>query len=116
MSKLAIIKSVPFIRKENIPQFDFNRPFPGTPDFAVEVVSLSESEQETLAKIRDYFAYGTEEVWVVYPNTREVHVYKRDDPKNIRVYDSQGSVTAESLFPGLQIHVGDCFLFPNTKQ
>ncbi|MBZ0298063.1 MAG: Uma2 family endonuclease [Anaerolineae bacterium] len=112
---LSRIPDVSFIRKDNIPEFDFNRPFPGAPDFAVEVVSPSESEQETLAKIRDYFAHGTEEAWVVYPNIREIHVYRHDDPKHIRVYDAQDILTTDSLFPGLRIQVSDCFILPNTK-
>lgn len=108
----ARIPDVSFIRKGHIPQFDFSKPFPGAPDFAVEVVSPSESEQDTLAKIRDYFAHGTEQAWVVYPTTEEVHVYQRDDPKTIRVYTVGDNLHAETLFPGLSIPVSALFVLP----
>lgn len=99
---LSRIPDVSFIRKDRFPRFDYNKPFPGAPDLAVEVVSPTKSEEDTLAKIRDYFRFGTEQGWVIYPNLREVHVYFRDDPKTIRVYNQDDILTAEMLFPGLK--------------
>lgn len=109
---ISRIPDVSFIRKSRLPQFDFDKPFPGAPDLAIEIISPTESEEETLAKIRDYFRFGTEQAWVIYPNQREVHVYFRDDPKNIRVYSGEEILTAESLFPGLKIKVSDFFVLP----
>jgi Uma2 family endonuclease len=113
--KKVIVSHVPdvsFIRKGKIPEFDYSKPFPGAPDLAVEVISPSEGEDITLDKIRDYFKYGTEQVWVIYPNQKEVHVYLRDDLKIIRVYNEDDMLEAESLFPGLKIAVRDFFELP----
>jgi Uma2 family endonuclease len=110
--RTARVPDVSFVRRGSIPTFDFDKPFPGAPALAVEVVSPSESEEETLAKIRDYLAYGTEEAWVVYPNQGEVHVYRQDDPKTIRVYNADDVLEPAALLPGLRIQVSGFFTLP----
>jgi Uma2 family endonuclease len=45
------------------------------PDLAVEVVSKSNTAEEILAKLEDYFRTGTLLVWVVYPSVHQVYVY-----------------------------------------
>ena len=45
------------------------------PDLAVEVVSKSNTADEILAKLGDYFRTGVRLVWVVYPSVRQVYVY-----------------------------------------
>ena len=45
------------------------------PDLAVEVVSKTNTAEEILAKLEDYFRTGTTLVWVVYPSVRQVYVY-----------------------------------------
>ena len=45
------------------------------PNLAVEVVSKSNTGDEILAKLADYFQTGTELVWVIYPSARQVYVY-----------------------------------------
>jgi len=110
--RTARVPDVSFVRRNSIPAFDFDKPFPGAPSLAVEVVSPSESEEETLAKIRDYLAYGTEEAWVIYPNQGEVHVYRRDTPKTIRVYTADDVLESEALLPGLSAHVSEFFTLP----
>lgn len=111
--RIARVPDVSFVRRDSIPAFDFDKPFPGAPSLAVEVVSPSESEEETLAKVRDYLAYGTEEAWVIYPNQVEVHVYRRDTPKTIRVYTADDVLESEALLPGLSAHVSEFFTLPD---
>ncbi len=105
------IPDVSFIRKGRLSETsDFNRPFYGAPDWAAEVVSTSESEETTLDKVRDYLAAGTEQVWVVYPSAEELHMYRRDDPKSIRVYAGDDLLEAETLFPGFKQAVKAIFV------
>lgn len=107
------IPDVSFIRKGRIPQdFDVHLPFPGAPDLAVEVISPGESEANLLSKIRDYLATGTEQVWALYPDERELHQYLRDDPKTICVYFGDDGIVVPTLFPGLSIAPADIFSLP----
>lgn len=104
------IPDISFVRKGRLPaDFDRSRPFPGAPDLAVEVVSPDEGADELLAKIRDYFAYGTEQVWVLYPEQRELHQHIRGE-KGIRVYLESDTLDGGTLLPGLTIPIAALFV------
>jgi Uma2 family endonuclease len=57
---------------ENVPVGFFN----GSPLVAVEVVSPSNRAEDLERKIEQYLAAGSSEVWVVYPDTSRVYVYR----------------------------------------
>jgi Uma2 family endonuclease len=102
-----------FIRFDRIPSdVDFSRPFPGAPTLAVEVVSPSETAEEIQGKLNDYLTYGAEQVWVLYPTSRQLYQYRSDDPKNPRVYSGTDLLDAAALFPGLIITVDQFFVLP----
>jgi Uma2 family endonuclease len=105
------IPDVSFVRKGRLPKdFDRSRPFPGAPDLAVEVVSPDEGADELLAKIRDYFAYGTDQVWVLYSEQQELHQYIRGE-KGIHIFTAE-DIFGSVLFPGLNIKIADLFVIP----
>ncbi len=78
----------------------------------MEVVSPTEDENVLLSKVRDYLEAGSDQVWVVYPSVKEVHLYRRDEPKLIRVYGEDDQIEVESLFPGLKLPVRAFFEMP----
>src|SRR3954454_8203726 len=45
------------------------------PDLAVEVVSESNSAKEVLRKVVDYLRAGVQQVWIIYPDLKQIHVY-----------------------------------------
>ncbi|MEZ4669306.1 MAG: Uma2 family endonuclease [Anaerolineae bacterium] len=105
------IPDVSFVRKGRLPQgFDRSRPFPGAPDLAVEIVSPDESADDLLAKIRDYLTYGTEHVLVLYPEQVELHQYIQGE-KGSHIY-AENDMFSLTMFPGLQVRVGDLFVLP----
>jgi len=105
------IPDVSLVRRGRLAKdFDRSHPFPGAPDLAVEVVSPDESAGEVLAKIRDYFAYGTDEVWVLYSDQKELHQHIRGED-DIHVFRADNTF-ASALFPGLSIRIADLFIIP----
>jgi Uma2 family endonuclease len=46
------------------------------PDLAVEVTSPTDSADDQLEKVAEYFQAGVRLVWVVYPKVRCIHVYE----------------------------------------
>lgn len=62
--------------------------------------------------MRDYLAYGTEQVWVLYPEAGEVHVYYRDEPKVIKAYSDDDILTGGTLLPNFQVQVSAFFKLP----
>ncbi len=84
--------------------------FPGAPDLAVEVVSPGDCASELQKKIQDYFQAGTRMVWVLYPQSKQVHVY--GSPKEIRVLEAQDSLSGEDVLPGFSVVVEEFFKHP----
>jgi Uma2 family endonuclease len=112
--KHSFVPDVSFIHAENIPaQPEINKPFPGVPDLAVEVVSPGDSADGIQIKLRAYLERGTSEVWIVYPATGEVHQYRRQHDPEIRIYRGSQQIDAEALFPGLELTTSEVFHLPD---
>jgi len=112
--KGARVPDVSYIRKENIPKdWQLEKPFPGAPDLAVEVMSPNDSANATLKRVRDYLDAGTEDVWVVYPEQKEVHQYQGRLPTVANLYQNDDRIAAENLFPGLEIITASFFVLPD---
>ncbi len=108
----SFVPDVSFIRRENIPaNWNLSLPFPGSPDLAVEVISPSEIAEDIQTKIRLYLDKGTEQVWIVYPSTRELHQYRRGE-QTVRIYSGSEQIDTESLFPGLVLTLETIFKLP----
>lgn len=91
---------IAFITKERLNKLDLDKvPIEGSPALAVEVISLSNFAEETLKKIRQYLAGGSQSVWLVYPLLRVVEIH---DAIGIRVLTESEPICEERLF-GQQI-------------
>lgn len=113
---LTRVPDASFIRKGRFPKgFDLARPFPGAPDLAVEVMSPEDTAAALLRRIRDYHTYGTAQVWVVYPEQREVHQYIKGE-KNARLYTDADTLDAAPLLEGLHIALTDVFHLPPVEE
>ena len=67
---------VAFVVKERVSSGIREKFVPVAPDLAVEVVSPNDTAVEVNAKVEDYLKAGTRLVWVVYPDSRSVMVYR----------------------------------------
>jgi Uma2 family endonuclease len=63
--------------------------FEGSPIIAIEIVSAGNSAEEIDRKTEAYLEEGAAEVWIVYPGTRTVKVFRKDGAiiRVIGVYD-----------------------------
>jgi len=61
---------ISFVTAERVKTYDRSKPYYQAPDLAIEIVSPSETIETTRAKLNNYLAYGTQQVWVVYPQTK----------------------------------------------
>jgi Uma2 family endonuclease len=73
------------------------------PDFAVEVVSPSNTRVELARKRREYFAGGARLVWQVYPDKRTVEVYT--DPDTFTTLGEDDTLTGDPVLPGFTLSV-----------
>jgi Uma2 family endonuclease len=113
--KDSFVPDVSFIRNDNVPtNWDISKPHPGTPNLAVEVVSPGDDANKLQNKIRTYLDKGTEQVWVVYPETKEVYHYRREGtPELVRIYREHEKIDADALFPGLDLSLDMVFKLPS---
>lgn len=99
---------VAFIRRERIPQGGLPRAFfTVAPDLAVEVVSPSDTAVELEAKVHDYLRAGAQRVWVFYPDSRRVAVYRPDG--TTRWYGEDETLEDEELLPGFSLPLREVF-------
>lgn len=84
---------------------DKYRPF--APDLAVEVVSPSDKSEAVDQKIKLYLENGVRLVWVIYPLTRTVMVFRPDaHPDRLSEKDT---LSGEDVLPDLEITIADIF-------
>lgn len=104
------IPDLSFIRRGRVPaNFDKARGFPGAPDLAVEVVSPNNRPAELMRRVSDYLRFGSEQAWLLYAARKELHQYFADGTPP-RIYKADDTLIAETLFPGLSIHIADLFI------
>jgi Uma2 family endonuclease len=96
---------VSFVRRENV------QPTKGfiyrAPDLAIEIMSPSQDLEEMRKKAREYFQYGTEQVWIVLPKEK---VIMTNTPKGeTKRYGFGEQVPGGDLLPGLLLDVQAVF-------
>lgn len=81
---------------------------PAPPDLVVEVVSPGDRPGEVLEKVGDYLRAGVRLVWVVYPKSRIVILYRGDDPTPI-VWTDADTLDNVPELPGFRCPVAEFF-------
>jgi len=107
MPETVRIPDVSFVAADQVRTLDLDRRIEGAPALAVEVVSPTDLAQELTQKVRQYLAAGSKTVWVVYPKTREVQIFRADGSSFVR-RESESLVEPE-LLPGFSLSVEAVF-------
>jgi Uma2 family endonuclease len=77
------------------------------PDLVVEVVSPSETARQVDRKVHQYLTAGSLAVWLVYPDTKSVHVFERGG--SARIVEFDGTVSSPTALAGFELAVRDIF-------
>lgn len=77
------------------------------PELVVEVVCPDDYFLDVESEASDWIRAGVDLVWVVVPNTRSVHVWRKDGSR--AVLQSGEVLSGESVLPGLSIPVANLF-------
>lgn len=75
----------------------------GAPALAVEIISEANRAEDMDRKVKTYLANGGAEVWVVYPKTQSVFIFREGQAREFR-----GSLRSD-LAPGLVIDLDQLF-------
>ena len=106
---LIRVPDVSFISWDVIPDRDQRKaPVPKlAPTLAVEILSKSNTKAEIDRKIREYFAAGTQLVWIIDPKTESVHVYT--DPQAVQLLTKDDILDGGKVLPGFRLVLSDFF-------
>ncbi|MCZ7541456.1 MAG: Uma2 family endonuclease [Anaerolineae bacterium] len=111
--RMARSPDVSFIHRDHlVSDWDIERPYPGAPTLAVEVMSPDDQFEDAVQKVADYFAAGTAEVWVVLPRQKTLYRYRRGQSV-VETYRAGETLDASELFPGLALALAEVFTLPD---
>jgi len=82
----------------------------GAPDFAIEVLSPTDTIRSIERKIELFFKFGTPLMWFVLPRKRLVRLYT--GAKDYTTFDLSGTLSAEPVLAGLSIPIREVFEDP----
>lgn len=77
---------------------DPTRFMPMAPDFAVELLSATDSLRVTQQKMQEYIACGVRLAWLIDPQNQQVEIYRLG--QNVEVLRSPTSLSGEDVLPG----------------
>ncbi len=77
------------------------------PDWAIEILSRSNTPQEMEIKRRHYFEAGVRRVWMVDPRARTVQDWS--GPTLMKLLSGKDVAELDQILPGFQLKIGDWF-------
>lgn len=99
---------VAFVRAERLTAGMPTGFFVGPPDLAVEVLSPNDRPGDTAARIDDWMRAGTQQVWVVDPESRTLVVHRQANELN--AFAEHQSVSGDDVIPGFVLPLGRLFV------
>lgn len=107
--RLVRIPDVSFISWDQMPSGEFpSEPVPNLfPDLAVEVLSRSNTRGEMTLKVSEYFAAGSQLVWIIDPETCTAEVYTA--PDECRRLKATQSLDGNEVLPGFKLPLKELF-------
>src|SRR5208337_5161155 len=98
-----------FYSQSRLPRSELGTGIPPVPpDLAVEVFSPGNREWEVQAKVSEYLEIGVALIWVVYPRSRSVAMYRQADELPVVLKEDQVIDNLPEL-PGFRCPVADLF-------
>jgi Uma2 family endonuclease len=99
---------IAFVAKERVPPAGVPRGYwELAPDLVVEVVSPNDSAADVQDKIEEWLNAGVRRVWVVYPDTQTIHIYR--SLKEVNVLKPGDRLDGEDVLPGFSCTVEEIF-------
>jgi Uma2 family endonuclease len=101
------IPDVSFVPADRMREIDLDKRIQGAPVLAIEVVSPTDLAEELRQKVEQYLAAGGKAVWVFYPKSREVQVFRADGGSFVR--HEHETLQEPDLLPGFSLDLRAVF-------
>ncbi len=99
---------VSFISYEKLAEFN-DEEITVAPDLAVEIVSKDDKSFEIETKVRQYQQAGVKLIWVIYPLSRTVAVYRPASGLIPEILSDKAELDGENILPGFKLPVSKLF-------
>ena len=76
---------------------------PIAPDFVLELVSPTDSLEETQAKMQEYLNSGVRLGWLINPDNRQVEIYRMG--KQVEVIEKPKELSGDNVLPGFILNL-----------
>jgi len=97
---------VAFIPRERLPAEGLPAQFTDiVPSLVIEVVSPSDRAGDVENKRAQWLAFGVSQVWVVYPESKSVHVFGGETA----IYGAGDTLRPDAVLPGFALPVNNIF-------
>jgi Uma2 family endonuclease len=90
--------------ERQVPDID---PWDIVPELVVEVISHTNTADDTMDRLQAYFGAGSKQVWVVYPRHGRVYVYTAET--KVQILTPADELDGGDLFPGFRVPVPALF-------
>ncbi len=84
------------------------------PDLVIEVVSPGDDAEDLETKVQDYLRAGVQMIWVAFPFTRTVAVYRLNG--SVTRLQASETLEGEDVLPGFSTPVASLFLPPDEDE
>ena len=114
-AETGLVPDVAFVRAEHAPSPsspDYLKAWHLAPDLAVEVVSPSQFRPEMRDKAERYIKAGVRLVWVIWPKSRQVDVWRADAagvPQLVATLKRGDNLDGLDVLPGFSYALADLF-------
>ncbi|MBK8565437.1 MAG: Uma2 family endonuclease [Saprospiraceae bacterium] len=85
--------------------------FEPVPEFVIEVVSPNDKINQIQEKIKEYFAAGVKIIWLIFPHSQNVYIY-RNLSQHIEECSGDQICSAEPIVEGFKMKAADIFKRP----
>ena len=106
---VAVIPDVAFVRKDRMPKPVPKKFIHLAPDLAIEVISPTDRAKDIRRKIDTYLKYDTELIWIVYPASERIDVYRLSDKTHTETLGIDDTLSGENVLSGFQLSIKDIF-------
>ncbi|HEY8056653.1 MAG TPA: Uma2 family endonuclease [Terriglobales bacterium] len=101
------IPDLAYLRADQISGLNLHERATCAPDLAVEVVSPSNQAADLAVKVQQYLKAGSRQVWVLYPDARQVYLYAPG--KTVEIREDGQKLEAPDLLPGWSVGLTELF-------
>ncbi len=105
------LPDISFVAAERIPpEGKPEGKWPMAPDLAVEIILPGDLFEEVISKVKDYFAGGVRQAWLISPEHKTVIIHH--SPTQTTILSEEDEPISEDLLPGFRCRISELFQPP----